>query len=224
MTAKAQYAEWKHSCATQWPEKLSPIAKKRLLTDFYSTLGPNRLSSLVCAICSAAKLKVAMLTDPVDLHSYDISPLRREYPPTAPHPFPNIPFLRDIMLSPEGVVLISDSSVMIHICKDCHRSLQRKRLPNTAIANDLFFGPIPSQLADLTLIKEALIARRRAKSWIIHLRDDSSSSHTTGAAFSSVSPVSQRALKGHIIVFPATPEALAPFLPPPLEDVVGRSP
>ncbi|KAF8327968.1 uncharacterized protein EI90DRAFT_2837129, partial [Cantharellus anzutake] len=30
----------------------------------------------------------------------------------------------------------------------------------------------------------------------------------------------QRALKGHIIVFPTTPEALAPFLPPPLEDVV----
>ncbi|KAF8310227.1 uncharacterized protein EI90DRAFT_3139845 [Cantharellus anzutake] len=43
---------------------------------------------------------------------------------------------------------------------------------------------------------------------------------TTGASFSSSNPTSQCALKGHIIVFPAKPEALSPFLPPALEDVI----
>ncbi|KAF8316242.1 uncharacterized protein EI90DRAFT_2841303, partial [Cantharellus anzutake] len=59
------------------------------------------------------------------------------------------------------------------ICTDCHRSLKHHRLPNTAVANDLFFGPIPPELVNLILIEEALIARWCAKSWIIHLHDDS---------------------------------------------------
>ncbi|KAF8335953.1 uncharacterized protein EI90DRAFT_2828554, partial [Cantharellus anzutake] len=66
-----------------------------------------------------------------------------------------------------------------------------------------------------------LIARRRAKSWIIHLQDDSSPlSHTTSPTLGATLPMSQRALKGHVIVFPAKPEALSPFLPPPLQNVI----
>ncbi|KAF8342666.1 uncharacterized protein EI90DRAFT_2818082, partial [Cantharellus anzutake] len=77
------------------------------------------------------------------------------------------------------------------VCYKCHRSLKRGRIPKTALANDLYFGPIPSQLADLTIIEEALIARRRAKK-----------------------------LDCHVIVFPAKPEALSPFLPPALKEVI----
>ncbi|KAF8328581.1 uncharacterized protein EI90DRAFT_2846832, partial [Cantharellus anzutake] len=66
-----------------------------------------------------------------------------------------------------------------------------------------------------------LIARCHAKTWIIHLHDDSATnSRATGAAFSSSNPTSQRALRGHVIVFPAKPEALSRFLPPPLGEVV----
>ncbi|KAF8343782.1 uncharacterized protein EI90DRAFT_2816358, partial [Cantharellus anzutake] len=83
--------------------------------------------------------------------------------------------------------------------------LKRHQLPPTAIANDLYFGPVPPCLCDLTLIEEALIARCHAKTWIIHLCDDSATN----------SP-----LRGHVIVFPAKPEALSRFLPPPLGEVV----
>ncbi|KAF8325384.1 uncharacterized protein EI90DRAFT_2932185 [Cantharellus anzutake] len=128
-----------------------------------------------------------------------------------------MPLLQNLALCPEGIH--SDSQFLI--CRVCHLGLRRQCILSTAIANDLYFGPVPSCLSDLTLIEEALIARRRAKSWIIHLRDDSSgNSHATGAAFSSANPTSQRALKGHIIIFPAKPEALAPFLPPPLGEVL----
>ncbi|KAF8331064.1 uncharacterized protein EI90DRAFT_2920895, partial [Cantharellus anzutake] len=110
---------------------------------------------------------------------------------------------------------------MIRICHVCHRSLKRHCLPPTSIANDLYFGPIPNELRKLSLVEEALIARRHAKTWIIHLQDDGSpTSHTTGPSSSSTLSTAQRAFKGHVIVFPAQPESLSPFLPPSLEDVI----
>jgi hypothetical protein len=184
------YENWKQSCAARWPEKLSHNSKTLLLRCFFSLLGLDNLATSVCAVCGAAKDKVSMLSDAVNLLTYDTSVLEHQYPVNAPHPFLSILSLQHIMLCPEGVQEIDDSSVMISICKSCDRCLKRHRLPNTAVANDLFFGPVPAELSDLTLIEEVLIARCRAKSWIIHLRDDSTSpSHTTGAMFASSNPV-----------------------------------
>ncbi|KAH7917508.1 hypothetical protein BV22DRAFT_1108556 [Leucogyrophana mollusca] len=56
-----------------------------------------------------------------------------------------------------------------------------------------------------------MIARCRAKSWIIQLREE-----TNNAMLPNV----QRGMKGHIIVYPQQPSDLAKMLPPSLEDVV----
>ncbi|KAF8324603.1 uncharacterized protein EI90DRAFT_2833454, partial [Cantharellus anzutake] len=66
-----------------------------------------------------------------------------------------------------------------------------------------------------------LIARQHAKSWIIHLQDESTlNAHSVGLAAPSFNGTAQCALKGHIIIFPMNPEALAQFLPPALEEVI----
>ncbi|KAJ7042215.1 hypothetical protein C8F04DRAFT_902364, partial [Mycena alexandri] len=54
-----------------------------------------------------------------------------------------------------------------------------------------------------------MIALCRAKCWIVQLREDSGDSV----------PISQRGVRGHIIVYPQRPSAIARTLPPSLSDV-----
>ncbi|KAF8123173.1 hypothetical protein EV363DRAFT_1404104 [Boletus edulis] len=57
-----------------------------------------------------------------------------------------------------------------------------------------------------------MIARCRAKSWIIHLQE-------TDSAIGRV-PNAQRGMRGHIIVYPQEPERAINILPPSIEDIV----
>ncbi|KAJ7161927.1 hypothetical protein C8R43DRAFT_880400, partial [Mycena crocata] len=61
-----------------------------------------------------------------------------------------------------------------------------------------------------------MIALCRAKCWIIQLRDDGSkpNENDTGTL-----PIHQRGIRGHIIVYPQRPSAIAEKLPPSLEDI-----
>ncbi|KAG0696053.1 hypothetical protein DFH29DRAFT_760234, partial [Suillus ampliporus] len=56
-----------------------------------------------------------------------------------------------------------------------------------------------------------MIARCRAKCWVIHLKEENSNLHL---------PHSQRGMKGHIIIYPQNPSAIAQVLPPSLDEVV----
>ncbi|KAJ6476678.1 hypothetical protein C8R47DRAFT_913270, partial [Mycena vitilis] len=55
-----------------------------------------------------------------------------------------------------------------------------------------------------------MISLCRAKCWIIQLKDDDS----TGSI-----PLAQRGVRGHIIIYPQKPSAVASTLPPPIKDV-----
>ncbi|KAJ6542374.1 hypothetical protein DFH09DRAFT_1249413 [Mycena vulgaris] len=56
-----------------------------------------------------------------------------------------------------------------------------------------------------------MIALCRAKCWIIQLRDDDCDSKI---------PTTQRGVKGHIIIYPQRPSAIATTLPPSIDDVI----
>ncbi|KAH7931394.1 hypothetical protein BV22DRAFT_1101301 [Leucogyrophana mollusca] len=56
-----------------------------------------------------------------------------------------------------------------------------------------------------------MIARCRAKSWIIQLKEENGL---------STSPNVQRGMKGHVIIYPQQPSRLMEVLPPSIEDVV----
>jgi hypothetical protein len=70
---------------------------------------------------------------------------------------------------------------------------------------------VPPELKDLTIVEEAMVSLCRAKCWIIQLHDDESD---TGL------PITQRAVHGHIIIYPQKPTAIAKTLPPPISDVI----
>jgi len=76
----------------------------------------------------------------------------------------------------------------------------------------LFVGPAPELLADLTMMIEVcMIARARAKSWIV--KSQESDSNLT-------SPIAQRGLKGYTTIYPQQPDELAEVLPPPVGETL----
>ncbi|KAF8069334.1 hypothetical protein FPV67DRAFT_1410807, partial [Lyophyllum atratum] len=70
-------------------------------------------------------------------------------------------------------------------------------------------GDVPPELADLTSVEESLIALCHTKCWILHLKD----SDTKG--------VSQRAVRGHVMVYPQNPGVVADILPPSIEQITA---
>lgn len=75
----------------------------------------------------------------------------------------------------------------------------------------MYLGPIPDELRDLTMVEECMIARARAKSWIVKLQEGESD---------LASPTSQRGLKGHTIIYPQQPDKLATVLPPTVDEAL----
>ena len=109
---------------------------------------------------------------------------------------------------------VDSSRAAADMCSECSRCLRRHKIPPLSFANHNFIGPVPRELQELTFIEEAIIARSRAKSWIVHLREDKDTDDT------AVRANTQRGFKGHVIVYPQRPEQLATLLPPPIEDII----
>lgn len=112
--------------------------------------------------------------------------------------------------------IIDQSNVpLLRICKKCHVPLAHNTLPRCALANKLTVGPVPEELRDLTIVEEAMIARCRAKCWVIHLHDGDSGSDGKPSHL----PTTQHGMKGHIIVYPSKPEQITHVLPPPMKEI-----
>lgn len=59
--------------------------------------------------------------------------------------------------------------VYIRVCCDCWTSIQAKRTPKFALANNMFRGPIPNELQDLSLSEEILISKYRTRIYMVKL-------------------------------------------------------
>lgn len=131
---------------------------------------------------------------------------------SPPLPFDEDP-LRDLLLDPDGVSLSTDGgSPVLSLCKSCHSYLKRKKMPALSLANRTFLGAVPSELKDLTVIEEAMIARCRSKCWILQLKADNDD---------VVLQSMQRGIKGHIIIYPQQPSKVADVLPPSIEEITA---
>ncbi|KAJ7865848.1 hypothetical protein B0H13DRAFT_1636891, partial [Mycena leptocephala] len=114
--------------------------------------------------------------------------------------------LRDLLLDPDGVSFSNDGdSPVLSLCKSCHSYLKRKKMPALSLANRTFLGAVPSELKDLTVIEEAMIARCRSKCWILQLKADNDD------------VVLQRT-HYHL---PQQPSKVADVLPPSIEEITA---
>jgi hypothetical protein len=131
--------------------------------------------------------------------------------PEPPMPMANTPYSH-MLLDPSSVEADTDTNdPVIVVCRRCRTDLKGGRVPALSMANRNYLGPVPQELQDLTVVEEAMISLCRAKCWIIQLREDN--------AETSI-PISQRGVRGHIIVYPQKPSSIARTLPPSLDDII----
>jgi hypothetical protein len=214
----------KEEISARWPVPPSLETKLRALSDFREATGNDALRELTCAVCSEASTSDNMHSEPVPLPLFNTNVLRTPLPPNVEVPFQDDDELRGMVLDVSGVIRADDGHAQLMMCKGCYRSLVvSKAIPKWAIANEQFLGDIPPELKELTVVEEAMIARQRAKCWIIHLKDDAGSgdARTSQPQTRPSNPTLQRGVRGHIIIYPTNPKKLATLLPPALSEVAN---
>lgn len=80
--------------------------------------------------------------------------------------------LCDVLVNPAGVSVMDKGNYELMLCSMCRSSLSHNKVPPLALANQTFLSDVPSELKDLTIIKEAMIARCHSKCWIIQLKEE----------------------------------------------------
>lgn len=225
-----------------WPQLCPREVKEQFQSAFLDATSPATLREKSCVVCSGSFRGKDMFPERIRLSELMSLPLLR-IGQSVPNLLSNL-YARDDEL--DGLAINSDavffenSVAEMECCKTCHRHLVKNgKLPPLALANDLLLGKVPQELSDLTVVEESLIARRRAKMWVVQLKGDSESGEegdsytfTNSTSITSSSAVAQRGLRGHVVVYPADPQNLATTLPPSLEDAstlvcvvfVGSSP
>lgn len=130
--------------------------------------------------------------------------------PEPPMPMKNTPYA-SLLIEPDSLESHPDTAEpVIAVCRRCCSDLKANKVPALSTANHNYLGPVPPVLQDLTVVEEAMVSLCRAKCWIVQLRDDDDTSL----------PITQRAVHGHIIIYPQKPTAIAKTLPPPISDVI----
>src|SRR6266487_225542 len=104
----------------------------------------------------------------------------------------------ELIMDMEGPVLEDD---LKRICKGCHRSLAKGKMPVLALANGKWIGKVPKQLSGLSFAEQLLVARVRHNRCIVRV---SSGMHK---------------MRSNAITFENPTPKVYDILPPPMEDL-----
>ena len=86
-----------------------------------------------------------------------------------------------------------EAGEMVWICSECEVSLVKKKLPRLALANDLWIGQVPCELAALTIPEQLMIARHYPRCYVFKL-------YPREAAHLEAEQM-QRGMKGNVSLF-----------------------
>jgi uncharacterized protein DUF6570 len=189
---------------------------------FCEETSSKALLTFTCALCGETALSSTQCMLPIaeiDLEMFKWKKFKSVTSNENILASPPLPFnagpLKDVVIDSEGVIVgqndDNDTDVQLLLCKQCFSCVKRDKIPALSLANSMYLGPIPSELKDLTVIEEAMIARCRAKCWVVQLKEEIQS---------IITPDSQRGMKGHIIIYPQRPSEIAKLLPPSKQDIL----
>jgi len=140
---------------------MSPPSKEIVdaaIAEFIDRTGNSALTTGICAVCARETS-----TSELSPHRLDSIPNSHLLKPTEPHP--NHDIFYGMLLHPPG--LSNDGRG--NICGECSRALNSNRTPKYALANGLWIGQTPHELAFLTLPERLLIAKYFPAAYIIKL-------------------------------------------------------
>ena len=168
-----------------WPSLVPDHRKTEIMRGFREATSTTSLKMFVCASCSVRRCCDDSVK--VDIVDIDLNLLKRPdkrlvdgaivdscwFDSQCVAPLLETPWeeLHDVLVMHEGVVTADGHVSALLLCGQCWGSLKKERMPDLSLANHLFLGIVPAELQDLTVVEEAMIARCRAKSWIIQLQE-----------------------------------------------------
>ena len=128
------------------------------IAHFIDCTGNLELAVGVCAVC-------ARETNVAELNPYrlDCIPNPHRLQPAVVHPRHNI--INGMLLHPGGIGDDGRASV----CGECLRALNMDRMPALSLANGMWIGEVPHELAYLTLPERLLIAKYFPAAYIVKL-------------------------------------------------------
>ena len=212
--ARTKHANQRDTIRQTWPQLVPTSLKDKILSMFLDETSSEALAMFTCGSCAASYLKKEQQS--ICFQDIELTLLHRSdsIPSTVPMPILDSKLRREnpkLLLDPAGVVTDNNDSPYLLLCKECHRFLKKGKRPPLSLANRNYLGPVPNELQDLTIVEEAIIAKSRAKSWIVQLTEEKETINL---------PNAQRGLKGHVIIYPQRPSEIARVLPPSLDDVL----
>lgn len=128
------------------------------IAEFIDRTGNAALASGVCAVCA----RETAASD-ISQHHLDSIPNSHRLIPSVPHP--NHDIFNGMLLHPRGLVNVNSGCV----CGECLRALKTDKVPSFALANGMWIGRTPHELAFLTLPERLLIAKYFPAAYVIKL-------------------------------------------------------
>ena len=194
-----------------WPQQISADLKEKIVKMFRQQTSKSELSTFTCSVCAESTLHAKQCEIQASDIDLDLLKFHRKGNATNPPlPYEHGP-LKDVLLDPAGVTVDERGNLLLLLCPECHSALKKGKVPALSLANSTYLGAVLEELKDLTVIEEAMIARCRAKCWIVQLKEENPS---------IMMPDSQQGVKGHIIIYPQRPSEVATLLPPNLSDII----
>jgi len=139
--------------------------KDTIVRNFIDRTNNEALAMVTCGVCAREEYRNKVTS--IDLNSI---PNSRHLAPLTPHPMHTLYAGR--LLHPNGV-----SSSSVSICPECLSHLNRDHLPPLSLANNMWIGDIPHELAILTLPERMLIAKYFPAAYIVKLYPKQRGSH-----------------------------------------------
>ncbi|RHZ44335.1 hypothetical protein Glove_739g7 [Diversispora epigaea] len=201
-----------------WPQKINQEISKNALAQYIDQTNLNELRELPCAVCSELhnnKNYKKISVNKINLFLFKV-------PPELTDPSFEINFYYghpdidncgyNILLDRAGLIyssefqstnnnFISQTPLDIRICNTCYTYLQKNKIPPLSLVNNMWIGPTPPCLQDLTIPEQLIISPGYLCMNLIQLTNKKHTYHK---------------LRGHIVTLPQNPVSLVNILPLPI--------
>ncbi|PPQ97075.1 hypothetical protein CVT26_001258 [Gymnopilus dilepis] len=196
-------------------EKAGDEFKLSIIREWQEELDPDRIRTVVCAVCSIRERKAKTFT--VHGRNVDLKLLQNDDLPAGLHPNSyDFDLYNRAILNPKGLANLTDVGDMI-MCRACYTALMSGNMPKFALCNWLYYGKenlpgnIREALAEASVFERMLISRARCNSICCKFKV------AEGDGGGGVLAGFRKGIRGNVMVAPLDALRLHKVLPPKIE-------
>ena len=170
---------------------------KQCYRDFFEATGSRAVSMVVCAVCSR---EVSVHDDGITVCSVNDIPNRHRLIPLHKHAAHET--VHDMLLESKGV-----QGDQANICGECMNDLRKQSEypPRLSLANNMWVGDVPSELNQLTLPEQLLIAHLYPRVYVFKLYPKTFARRSDGSTL-------QRGMRGNVSTYNFNMEDIASMI------------